>query len=691
MKRKPHRPHPKPDGGRQAVLPVRRWAASSLLGSLLATAAVGQPLQPASETLLDSLAVAPAPPVASANLIMTRRTLPDISTTTVPRQAPPAIPPRLDDPAAGERLYCTAVHAARQGRRDQAQTAIRGALAARPGDSRLALWQVTEALRQRDPQAFVWRLPDAVRAIRGDPLAIPRLAVLGHQAALLLATVFWTLLVTAGLAAWWRTLAHDISALLLRDPKHRLRSWTPWLLIGAVALLRPGWLGALALLSVPLLLQMRGRSRGLLVATWVVALALVFPNWPPLRDSLTILDPASETSLLVRAGREEGSAAISQELRERLARAPEAERRQRLRLALALQEARRGRYSASSDLLREVLAERPHEVTALVNLANNAYYLSRFDDALTWYRQARELAPERGEIPFNMAQVYFKKLFVPEAGQALDDARALGFSPLEQTGAARPAADFSPTVYLELSRQDLRASARGEQALYPPMASIAAWKHFLGAPPLPLFLVLAGLLTMALLLTYWGGLQDSARHCDSCGSEICRRCCRLHDGGLICQDCAETALRSRSEMVLATLLKNRSRAVGLATTARYARLARLLPGAAHLGIGEPGRAARRLALLATAIFLIGFGWTFDPATTWSTPGVTLAEETVHPLWLPLPAAAWPGLLGWPVAAGWLLLAAVYLLGLMDAARLRSRLPERLIQLQHSPAPGPGRA
>ena len=41
----------------------------------------------------------------------------------------------------------------------------------------------------------------------------------------------------------------------------------------------------------------------------------------------------------------------------------------RLRLALGLQEARRGRYSASSEQFRAVLGERPEELTALVGLA----------------------------------------------------------------------------------------------------------------------------------------------------------------------------------------------------------------------------------------------------------------------------------------------------------------------------------
>jgi tetratricopeptide (TPR) repeat protein len=622
---------------------------------------------------------------------MTRSTLPDISTTTVPRRPPPSTPPRLDDPASAERLFSTAVHIARQGQREGAEAAIRNALIARPNDSRLILWHVVEALRQRDLGAFVWHLPGAIRAAMTDPLAAPRLIVLGHQAALLLLALFWTVLVIAGLAVTWRSLAHDMTALLYRDPKHTLRVWIPWLLIGAVILLRPGWLGALALLSVPLLMQVRGKVRGLVLFTWVASLILSFPNWPTLRDSLPVFDPQSETTQLVRAGREDASPMVIQDLRERIARTDDPDRRLRLRLALGLQEARRGRYSASSEHLRTVLEHRPRDVVALVGLANNSYYLSRFDEALRGYRQARELAPEIGEIPYNMAQVYLKKLFLPEAGQALEEARSLGFAPPGLFATPPQDQDFSPTVYLELSRHDLLASARFERKNYPPLASIAAWNSFLGAPPLPLFLMLAGVLTAALLLVYWGKLQDEIRHCSVCNSEICRHCGRVLDGDVICQGCAETAERSRSEMVLATLLKNRSRAVGLSTTARLVFLARLLPGAGHLAVGDVGCALRRFSLLTLGLFMIGFGWAFDMSTTWSSPGLTIPEELVHPLWLPLPSGAWPGLLEWPVSAGLLLLGIAYLLALVDASRLRQRLPERLIQMQVNAVPGPGRA
>lgn len=679
MKR-PHRPDAPGPRPLTAVLTI---------GLLWLTAAAAVPAG-AADAPLDTL-ISEEPPAAQADLGISRRLLPDVSATTIPRQPPPAVPPRLDDPDRGWRLFLSARNAgelAADARLDN----LRLARDARPNDSRIPIWQVMQALQDRDAGAFVWHLPGAVRACLGDPLAAPRLLIQAHQGLVLMLALFWTFLVAAGLIATWRHLAHDLTALLVNDPRHRLRRWTPWLLILAVILVRPGWLGGLALLSIPVLAQLRGGARNLLLGTWLVALALVFPNWPLLRQAMPILDPESETSLLVEAVDADASSHLIGDLRERLARTDEPERRQRLRLALAHQEARRGRYTASNELFDQVLAERPQDLSAIVGRANNYYFLSRLDEALAGYHQARQLAPERGEIPFNQAQVYFKKLFVPEAGQALEDARALGFDPPAWSDEEQRRAVFSPTVYLGLLRDDLQASARREADLYPPLSWLASWNYFLSAPPLPLFVLLAGLLAVALVLTYWGGLKDDLRDCDACGAEICRSCSTAREEGWLCHDCTETAERSRSDMVLATLLKNRSRTVGLATTSRLVWQARLLPGTAYLALNDPGRAFGRLAMLALATFMITCGWAFDPAATWSSPGLVLASEVAHPLWWPLPAAAWPGPLAWPVAPGLILLAAIYLTGLVDGARLRERIPERFAQVHHSgPVPGPGRA
>jgi tetratricopeptide (TPR) repeat protein len=680
------------DARRTTPRPRNAAQATALIALLSLSTGLAIAAPPPASAPLDTLhVVAPPSPYdsADASMSLNRNLLPDIEATSLPRVKPPQQPPRLDDPVGGEARFLAARRAARAGDTANIQPLLDSAVAAGTEPARLRWWQLSQALRDLDPVTVIWALPKSLRAAWNEPLAAPRLLILAHQSALQLLAVFWTLLLIAYYAVYWRFLAHDLAARILRDHRQRVPLWLPVILVVAALATRPGWLGMLSLLSIPIVIHARGRNRGPLVATWVLGMILLFPSWPPLREAVVALDPHSETVLLQRAVTEPTDPGLLTELREHLAKADDPARRARLQVAVATQEARRGRFTASNDLLREALAVNPTHIPALVATANNAYFQSRHDDAVTGYRRARELAPERGEIPYNLAQVFFKKLFVPEAGQALQDARNLGFNP--PAWKAPDATAFSPVIYLGFDRHELHQSARSEAASYPPLAHLAAWNSYLGVSQLPPFVLLGGLLALALLLTYWSAHHDESRTCDNCGEEICRDCCVRRDGQWLCHPCGETADRARSGMVLATLLKNRSRAAGLARTAVLCRLARWLPGVGHLALGQPHRAAARLFVSAGAVFLIGAAWAFDPATSWRTPGLLLAEETVHPLWLPLPAAAWDGPGAWPLGVGVVLLLLVHAAALIEAGHLRQTLPEKLVQGLGEPPTGRGKA
>jgi len=673
---------------------VRRGLAAVLALVTVLTAGAATDARALESAVLDTLETRPELPpweAAAANFDISRRMLPDIEATSLPQAIPPDSPPRLDDPLAGASRFVEARAAARDGEIAVAQRLVNEAVNSGASPARYRWWQTEQALRNADLGAFIWTLPKAVVATWREPMAGPRLLVLAHQGGLVAVGLFWSLLVVTYLAVYWRFLAHDLANLLLRHHRRGYRAWTPWLVVLAVVLVRPGWLGGLALLSVPLVIQTRGHARGLLIGVWVAALLLVAPWWPHLREATVTLDPASETVLLSRAGNEPANPTLMADLRQRLASAEDPDRRLRLEVALGIQEARRGRFTASNRHFEAALTQRPQHVTARVGLANNAYFQSRFDDALAGYQAARQLAPKSGAIPYNLAQVYFKKLFVPEAGQALEDARDLGFDPAPWRTHEGRGTSFSPVVYLGLDRRDLRDSARSEAAAYPPLAHLAAWNTFLGMPPLPPLALLGGLLVVALALGYWWTSHDRTRTCENCGAVICRDCCLEREDTWYCSACGDTATRARSEMVLATLLKNRSRAAGLARTAQLSRLARVLPGAGHLALGQVGHTAWRLLGLSVALFLLLFAWSLAPAAAWQTPGLVLAEETVHALWWPLPVAMWPGLAAWPVGLGVVLLLLVYLGALADGAQLRHRLPERLIQGLDTPVPRSSRA
>ena len=129
---------------------------------------------------------------------------------------------------------------------------------------------------------------------------------------------FWTVLVSGLYLAWWRKMAHDMGATILQDPKHQPRFLLPFLLPLVLVLFKPGWMGFLAIMSIPLVVHARGKVRFLLLSTWLVALALAFPGWPALRSAVPTVDPNSEVTLLDRACTLPPSGKIIQELKQRI-------------------------------------------------------------------------------------------------------------------------------------------------------------------------------------------------------------------------------------------------------------------------------------------------------------------------------------------------------------------------------------
>lgn len=634
-------------------------------GSLLANADLAEP------ALLDSLvAYDPSPPWESQSVDISRRVLPDVPATKLPRTTAPHRPPRLANPMNGAYQFHLAQKALVGGNLDLAAQKIRTAARTDPATASYRYWQSVLTFKRFDPNTLVEALPAAIRTSATDFASRQRLLLLVHQAAVLFLALLWSLLALAYLLSFWRHLGHDLGALFFRSPRHRLRPWLVMLPLLALILLRPGWLVLLSLLSIPLLVHARGRQRLPLVVVWLAATALLFPRWAPLNEALPALDPASETNLLVQATHSSPASHLITDLQARLEQSPEPDRRSRLQLALAIQLARRGDYAGSSDLLSEILATNPQHVAASVNLANNTYYLGGLDAAAEDYLAAQKLDPGNGAISYNLAQVYFKKLFLPEAGEALKQARADGFTAAPWEDPTGEANGFSPVVYLGHSTEELATGASAEAGNYPAQAHLAAWQYWLGSPPLPLFSVLACSFLLALAIVFWRSREPKHRHCLNCGWVICPTCGRIRDGAWLCTTCTETADRAKSDLVMATLLKNRSRSQELRRLARRSLMGRLLPGSGHLAAGHVAAGTIRLIMLAGALYLLLFGWSFDLSARWETPGLILTEECLQPVWFPLPRAAWPGLTGGPILAGLILTFFVYLLAQLDGTALR---------------------
>ena len=616
------------------------------------------------------------PRYAGIDLNISRKLLPEAQASTIENATSPKMPPRLDDPLAGAFRYHLARQAAMSDNPDGVMKNLAAAIEASPGHPRYQWWQSIQAIKSMDTATLFRVLPASFRALMNSPVGRGHFIVAWHQGATLLNGLFWTVLVSGLYLAWWRILAHDMGATVLKDPKHQPRFLLPFLIPIILVLFKPGWFGFLAFMSIPLLVHAKGKVRYLLLATWVMATALVFPGWAILRSAVPTIDPTSEVTLLDRACTLPPSGGLIKELKSRIAISGDQSRTNRLTTALAIQEARRGRYQQSSRLFKLVLETEVHNFPAMVGMANNSYYRGHMDSAAKAYTEISLAHPKRGETYFNLAQVYFKKLFVPEATEAMDKARSLGFIPSFSTKGVTRRQGYSPVAYPPLTNQTMSEACRFEAPDYPPLVVLSSWRHLLGAPPLPLYALVGGPLLLALFIIMWWSRRNDPTECENCGLPLCHDCCKIRDDAWLCAGCGETAERSRSDLVLGTLLKNRSREQGMALTHRVIKVNRLLPGAGHLATGHFLAAFIRLSILAMGIFLLFAGWAFDLGADWASPGLMLPAETLHAKWLPMPAALWPGWNGSSVLLGAGLIALSWIIAFMDGPGLRRGIPDR---------------
>ncbi len=633
----------------------------------------------ANQAPLDTLKTALEPDQAAAAAAavgpMSRSHLPEARATTIPGTRSTGRPPRLDDPLAAQLHYRQARRAALAGDTQMVGQNLAAALDASSSQPDIFLWQGLHAFKSLDTGTFFRSWPAFVLALARSPLDQGRLLISLQQAGILATALFWSLLLAALYLANWRYLAHDWTALLLRNRSHRSLMWLPLILPLVLLAFLPGWLGFLAVASIPLVIRCRTRGRWLLLGSWITALVLVFPWWPLLRAAVPTIDPASEVVALERASTLPASTALRNDLKQRLREAPDPARRVRLLTALGIQEARAGNYRSSTKRFDEALSIQPDCLPAQVGKGNNLYYQGKLDAAMTVYKKAVTNHPRCGQAHYNLAQVYFRKLFVPEATAELETSRHLGFDPGPKA-VVEVRKGYAPVVYTGLTRRSYVAACREEAANYPPQITIAGWLPWLGIPALPLYALVGLPLLLAILIIMGSGPAKGPRECANCGVPVCTTCRKVRDGASMCAVCGEIAQRAQSDMILATLLKNRSRSEGMATTGRIVRLGRFLPGAGHLAGGRLWGAWLRLSMLAAGIFLTAASWAFGGGSPLATPALHLPVEMINPLWYPLPALAWSGWTALPVLAGLVLLTGTWIIALTDGRRLHHLLPER---------------
>jgi hypothetical protein len=146
-----------------------------------------------------------------------------------------------------------------------------------------------------------------------------------------------------------------------------------------------------------------------------------------------IADPASLTSLIVRANESAADPTLAALIAATPSRGLEAEQQ----TALGMLAMRAGNQEKAVGHFLLAIEKNPRESIALVNLGNVYYLNGHYDKALEGYRKAEERNATDAVGQYNLAQAYIKTLLMDESSQALKRASQAGFDPIRGRFAER--------------------------------------------------------------------------------------------------------------------------------------------------------------------------------------------------------------------------------------------------------------
>ena len=378
---------------------------------------------------------------------------------------------------------------------------------------------------------------------------------------------------------------------------HRLL-WIPVLLFPLICL-GFGLVPFICVLSVSVYVYAHRRARTA-IALLLLWFGLQGVYGLPFGAPLSALDPESRISLMVAATNDAPTSGLIARVERARATRPDDPM---LRFAAGMVQARAGQLQESSGHFLAALSKQANDPLAMTNLANNHFYLGDIDRAVAGYQRAAQLAPDLGVIHHNLSQAYLRKLFMREGSEAMEQAMRLGFVPSRNKRALPRGAVY----YTSPSDRALWTLAWQDRAGLLP-------SDLLGAAGLPLGVPAhhAGWWLVASLLVGWIGQRVRPRsqlvfECANCERLSCRHCCGEHDGLVLCLGCAQTAKRARSELVLATLLRNRRHEAELVAQRRLRWWNAWFFGGAHL------QNLQRRGVNAAWILCLGFWLVVAPS------------------------------------------------------------------------------
>lgn len=388
---------------------------------------------------------------------------------------------------------------------------------------------------------------------------------------------------------------HQIKSRFDRSGHPKKRYGTIWIALILIVAALPafGLIPAVAIACLAVWPYTHRRARwtlGLLLL-WFGAQGTFHQAGGPL---LARLDPMSVPSLVMAARDEPATDALVA----RVARAREQDPENLdLLFADGLILARAGKFAQSNARFLQLLESRPSDPLATNNLASNHYYLGDVDRALSGFQRAVSLDADRGAIHHNLSQAYLRKLFMREGGESMQRAIQLGFIASQQSLALPRGAVY----FAAPSDRELWALAWRDAERLEAVHLIASSPAMLGVSPGFAGPVLLGLVLLLPILSKVLPRPRLVYECANCKELCCARCSGEHDGLVLCGGCAHTARRAKSELVLATLLRNRRHEAERRAEKHWRRWNALLFGAGHLQDGMRKRGVISAIWLSIAV------------------------------------------------------------------------------------------
>ncbi len=406
-------------------------------------------------------------------------------------------------------------------------------------------------------------------------------------------------------------------AVLGRDHRRpRARILWVWVLLPLIVAAAWGvlpWL-ALALPVVWVYTDRRGRS----ILTLALGVLLLQAAWArPFGTVLVGIDPNSRPALVERAAYEAPTPALLGEIDRALDSHPmDAD----LLSARGLLLARRGEFRAAIETLVRALEVRPGDPSATNNLGAAHFFLGDLDRAVAGFQRAASLDSTRAVPYYDLSQAYLQKLYLREGGESLQKAMRRGFSLTGQVERLpRGAVYFErPTLgdYWRMAWQD-----GSQYSVFDLAGTRAPW---LGVPARHVGRWLIAIGVFSLLLSLLARRSRLVFECANCGALACDACKGEHQGTILCTECAGTARRAKSEMVLQTLLRNRRRDAETVYQKRIRRLDAWLFGAGQIVDGMRRRGLLSGALVSAALSGLVLGapplrdvWDFSQPPWWT--------------------------------------------------------------------------